>query len=462
MTDRRRRRETALGAPLQVWAGVECSHLTIGGRTVDQLELTGHDRRPTDLDLIALLGASAVRYPVLWERVAPRGLANADWLQSDSRLERLRELGVRPIVGLLHHGQGPRGMSLRHPYFAEAFASYALAVARRYPWVTEYIPINEPLTTARFGGLYGWWSPYARSDAVFADLLLTQLRAIREAMRQIRTINSEAVLIVNEDVARTFSTPPLASEATFLNERRWLTWDLLFGRVTREHPMHHVLARTPRLVRALADLADNPCPPDILGVDHYVTSDRFLDHRVERYISERHDPLNPAFIDVEASRVRGVPGRSVARAIRDTWRRYRTPLALTEISLAGDARDQVAWWNEAWDAAITARQEGVDLRAVTAWATFGATDWHCLMRRPDNIYAPGVFDASVDPPQPRPVAHAISAAAAASIAAAVSARLASTGLAAPVYSGWWTSSDRFSLTVARGVAPANPESQASP
>ncbi len=58
---------------VDVWAGVECSHLRLGRRTVDQLRLTGHNRRLSDLDLLASLGAKRVRYPVLWERVAPRG-----------------------------------------------------------------------------------------------------------------------------------------------------------------------------------------------------------------------------------------------------------------------------------------------------------------------------------------------------------------------------------------------------
>ena len=49
-----------------VWAGVEPSHLTIGGRRRDQLAETGHAERLEDIDRLAELGASAVRYPVLW------------------------------------------------------------------------------------------------------------------------------------------------------------------------------------------------------------------------------------------------------------------------------------------------------------------------------------------------------------------------------------------------------------
>ena len=46
------------------------------------------------------------------------------------------------------------------------------AVAERYPWVEHYTPVNEPLTTARFSGLYGHWYPHARDDGAFLRALL--------------------------------------------------------------------------------------------------------------------------------------------------------------------------------------------------------------------------------------------------------------------------------------------------
>lgn len=153
---------------LEVWGGLEASVVRVGADIVDQVRLTGHDRRKSDLDAFAALGLKAIRYPVLWERVAPGALADADWRWCDERLGRLRELGVRPIVGLLHHGHGPLHTNLLASDFPEKFAAYAAAVAARYPWVDAYTPINEPLTTARFCGLYGVWQPHARDRRVFA------------------------------------------------------------------------------------------------------------------------------------------------------------------------------------------------------------------------------------------------------------------------------------------------------
>ena len=422
-------RPVGTGRP-EVWAGFECARVRVGRRVADQLELTGHHSRLEDIELLERLGVGAVRYPLLWERIAPRGVARIDWTWPDERLAALRRAGIRPIVGLLHHGGGPRGVSLLHPSFAAAFARYAAAIARRYPWVDAYIPINEPLTTARFAGLYGYWHPHLTSEHALAEILLAQCLAIRAAIRAIREVNPAARLIVNEDVGRTFGTPPMRDFAETLNARRWLTWDLLVGRVTPDHPLASALAVSARTEAALASLVDDPQQPDILGVDHYVTSDRFLDHRVAAYPPDVH-PLDPraTWVDVEAVRVAGVPAAGVRAAIEDTWRRYRLPIALTEVALAGPADEQVAWWNESWATSLDARRAGIDLRAVTAWAVTGATDWHTLMRRSEGVYEPGCFDIRQSPPLERPLAHAVRA----SVRGRVLPQV-------PV--GWWRRPDR--------------------
>ena len=76
------------------------------------------------------MGIQAIRYPVLWERIAPNGLTNSDWSWADVRLGKLQELGIRPIVGLVHHGSGPRYTSLVDPEFPEKLAEVARAIDR--------------------------------------------------------------------------------------------------------------------------------------------------------------------------------------------------------------------------------------------------------------------------------------------------------------------------------------------
>src|SRR4051794_13992203 len=168
-------------APLELWAGFECTLNRVGDSQHDQLELTGHYGRLHDLDRLAELGVRTVRYPILWERIANGQPNGAPWEWTDVRMRHLRELGIEPIVGLVHHGSGPIGTNLLDDGFAEGLAAFARQVAERYPWVTRYTPVNEPLTTARFSALYGVWYPHAQSAPLFLRATLNQVRATRLA-----------------------------------------------------------------------------------------------------------------------------------------------------------------------------------------------------------------------------------------------------------------------------------------
>jgi dTDP-4-dehydrorhamnose reductase len=393
---------------LELWAGIECTVNRVGDCYFDQLERNGHAARSTDLDLIAALGVRAVRYPVLWERTAPDRLEQADWSWAEARLHRLRELGIKPIVGLLHHGSGPRHTSLIDPTFVTEFTRYATAVAERFEWLEDYTPINEPLTTARFSGLYGHWYPHAADALTFARALLAQCRATVLAMRAIRAVNPAARLVQTEDLGKTFSTPRLAYQAEFENERRWLTFDLLSGRVNGVHPMWSYLRWVGVGEDDLLWFLDNPCAADIVGVNHYLTSERFLDERLERYPECLHGSNGRhRYADVEAVRV-ATDGTAGPRALlREAWQRYRTPIAVTEAHLGCTREEQLRWFNEIWRAAEGLRDEGVKMRAVTAWALLGSFDWNTLLTRSEGYYEPGAFDLRALNPRPTALANMI-------------------------------------------------------
>ena len=91
---------------IALWGGVECTINRVRDRYFSQLHRSGHVSRIEDLDRLASLGISALRYPVLWEHIAPDGLDKADWAWSDERLVELKRLGIEAIVGLVHHGSG--------------------------------------------------------------------------------------------------------------------------------------------------------------------------------------------------------------------------------------------------------------------------------------------------------------------------------------------------------------------
>ncbi|MBD2358410.1 sugar nucleotide-binding protein [Tolypothrix sp. FACHB-123] len=379
--------------PLEVWAGVECTVNRVGDEYFDQLERNGHATRLDDLDLFAELGIQAIRYPVLWERIAPNGLENADWSWADERLERLRELGIRPIVGLVHHGSGPRDTSLIDPEFPEKLAAFACAVAEHYPWVTYYTPINEPLTTARFSGMYGHWYPHGRDNLTFARALLGQCRAIALSMQAIREVNPDAQLVQTEDLGKIYSTPQLSYQAEFENERRWMSFDLLCGRINSTHSMWDYLLQCGVSEAELEVFLQNPCPPDIIGINHYLTSDRFLDEHLENYPAWTHGGNGrDNYADVEAVRVCAEGLAGPYTLLKETWERYQLPLAVTEVHLSCTREEQLRWLHEVWNAAQELREQGADVRAVTVWALLGSYDWNSLLTRCVGYYESGAFD----------------------------------------------------------------------
>ena len=389
-----------------LWGGVECTINRVGERWFSQLERSGHLERPADLDAFAALGLRALRQPVLWEQVAPDGLATADWTWADRQLRRIRELGMEPIVGLVHHGSGPRGTSLVSPCFADRLAAYAGAVAARYPWVRHYTPINEPLTTARFSGLYGHWYPHGRDGPTFWRALRGQCRASVLAMAAIREVQPAARLVQTDDLGRTWSTPRLACQARFNNELRWLAWDLLCGRVDPKHALWAWLVDGCRADPAdILWFAANPCPPDIVGVNHYVTSERFIDERLERYPPSSHGGNGrDRYADVEAVRVLAAPTGGIGPLLHEAWARYGLPLAVTEVHLHAPREDQLRWLAETWNAACAARRGGVDVQAVTLWALLGSRDWDCLLTRCSDHYEPGAFEVRGDALRPTALA----------------------------------------------------------
>jgi len=399
-----------LGAlpPLELWGGVECSVVRIGDDYRNQLVDTGHASRLKDIDAMAELGIKSVRYPILWETVAPESPGELDFRWHDERLERLRGHGIKVIAGLVHHGSGPRYTNLLDDRFADHLAHYAERVARRYPWIDTWTPVNEPFTTARFACLYGHWYPHKREINATFRATVNQCLSTLRAMRAIRKVIPDAKLLPTEDVGRSFATERLEYQAEHDNGRRWLTFDLLFGRVVEGHQFYRWLRNKAASQEVLDELATGEGRPDIIGFDHYLTSDRYLDDRVDRYPGvEAGSNGRDTYVDVEAVRVaklRRVIGP--AARLRETWERYQTPIAITEVHHGCTREEQVRWLSEMWAAAQAERKRGADIRAVTIWAMFGLMDWRSLLTKREGAYDVGPFDARSDPPRPTLVANA--------------------------------------------------------
>jgi dTDP-4-dehydrorhamnose reductase len=377
---------------MNLWGGIECTLNRVGNRRSDQLAQCGHYARGSDLEKIAALGIKTLRYPLLWERAVTGSPIEFDWRFADERLKLLQQHGITPIAGLVHHGSGPDGVSMFTGQFADGLAAYAGRLAERFPWLDHYTPVNEPLTTARFCGLYGHWYPHACSDRAFTRILLNECRATVLAMRAIRRVNPQAKLVQTDDLGTIYSTGRLAYQAEFENHRRWLAWDLICGLVDHAHPLYRHLRGCGAGDAELAWFRDNPCPPQFIGIDHYVTSDRFLDEDLQRYPRCAWGGNGrDCYADVDAVRVLQRPGTSLGHVVHDAWRRYGIPVALTEVHIGCTEDEQVRWLHDAWTTCAKLAATGVEIRAVTAWALLGSFDWNSLLTRASGHYEAGAF-----------------------------------------------------------------------
>ena len=173
------------------------------------------------------------------------------------------------------------------------------------------------------------------------------------------------------------------------------------------HPLWSYLARA-GLRRELEELASDPCPPDILGLDYYPPSERFLDDRLEPYPARTHTSNGrDSYADLDAVRVlaKGLTGferlaLGGVAAIRLAAGRYRGASRLHARGAAPLAQGDLG-------RRARLRARGVDVRAVTAWALLGSYDWDSLLTRRRGHYETGAFDVRTQQPRPTAVARIV-------------------------------------------------------
>jgi dTDP-4-dehydrorhamnose reductase len=393
---------------LELWGGVECTINRVRDEYFEQLKRSGHIDRFSDFDRFAGLGIKALRHPVLWESIPSYASESERWAWADASLRRLHELNIRPIVGLVHHGSGPRSTDLLDPSFPAKLAVYAEEVATRFPYIQDYTPVNEPLTTARFSALYGHWYPHRRDDNSFCRALLNECRAVVLAMQAIRRVNPAARLIQTDDLGNIHSTPQLAYQAEFENQRRWSSFDLLCGRVDPTHRLWRYFLRAGIESAELEWFLDHPCPPDVIGLNYYLSGERYLDEHLDRYPPHTHGGNGKdRYADVLASRVLKGWSPALEALLCEAWQRYKRPIAITECHNGCTREEQLRWFVEVWGAAQNARQKGAEIVAVTAWSLLGAFDWNHLVTQKNDHYEPGIYDIRSSPPRPTALAGLI-------------------------------------------------------
>jgi dTDP-4-dehydrorhamnose reductase len=390
---------------VEIWGGLECTINRVNDSYFDQLEYAGHYTRDEDIAMIASLGIKTLRYPVLWERHQSEPDTEIDWSCTEMKLNQIRQSGMDVIAGLVHHGSGPRHVNFFDGSFEEGLANYARFVAEKFSWIQYYTPVNEPLTTARFCGLYGHWYPHHCDELSFYRILVSECKATVMAMQAIREINPSAQLIQTDDLGKCYSTPLLRYQAEYENERRWLSYELLCGTLTPDHLMWKRLVTVGIKPEELYYFQANHCKPAIAGFNYYITSERYLDEDMYKYDRQFHGGNGiHTYSDIEVVRVQIAEENGPKLLIREAWERLGLPIAITECHLYSTRDEQMRWFHQMLETAAALKNEGVDVRAVTAWAMLGLYGWNRLVTQPWGEYEAGIFNVCGE--QVRPTALA--------------------------------------------------------
>jgi len=340
---------------------------------VDVAETTEHIQRWSE-DLAMLYGAGVrrLRYPIRWHRVE-REPGVHDWRETDAILGRMQELGMRPVVDLVHHTSYPRWLErgFAEPGFRDAYMRYVEAFAERYPWVPDYTLFNEPFSTLFLCSHEGLWPPYTKGLQSFIAMVRNVLPAVAEASRMYRDLLPDGRHVWIDACERHTSAGPAGDVfVEVANDRRFFVIDTFLG--------HALDARRPfleRVVRAGGeDLFDiEPGHIDVLGLDYYA-------HCQWSFHSEHRG---------------SVPTPSpppLHELIEEYADRYGRPCMLSETNIRGYASDRASWLRYTLEQCEIAQTRGVEIDGYCWFPSIDSCDWDSLLYRCEgNVDPVGVW-----------------------------------------------------------------------
>ncbi|AIE84273.1 family 1 glycosylhydrolase [Fimbriimonas ginsengisoli] len=308
---------------------------------IDQVEATEHDRRvDEDYAAAAALGLQTVREGVRWP-VVDRG-RRLDYSTLDVMVDAANRHGIEPIWDLFHYGY-PHDEDPFSDRFAERFASYCQAVARRVKarmagphWFT---PVNEPSYFAWAAGDANLFAPHCAGRSY--ELKVKLVRAAIQGIDAIRGEIPDARILNVDPICRVVpprDRPDLADEANGFNEHVvFQAFDMLGGRL---HP----------------ELGGSPAHLGTIGINYYWTN-QWVHGRPEITLAESDERCWP-----------------LRDLIRWVWHRYGHDVVVSETS---HSQSNKAWWTASVaEEAAACLREGIPLRGVCLYPVLGMPEWH--------------------------------------------------------------------------------------
>ena len=352
-----------------IWAvGVEDTFIpqvhVATGRVLDEYELTQHYRFwREDIDRIASLGVSHVRYGIPWYRVNPAP-GEYDWSWTDRVVPYLvQDARLEPTIDLMHYGC-PLWLERQfiHPDYPRRVAEYAAAFAERYRGLVRWFtPLNEPIINAWYCGRSGVWPPYLRGQRCYVRVLMALVEGIAETTRALRAAVPDLTVVHVEACSLpTAAEGRLRSLVDLRRSRYLLPADLLLGRVDDAHPLHGWLLEHGARPRDLERFHERPERFDIFGVNFYPHLSRY---------QVTDGPGGAALRRAYAT------AADMARVLADYQRHYGVPVMVTETSDRGPVWRRARWMDAALEGVRMAVADGIPVAGFTWFPVFSLVTW---------------------------------------------------------------------------------------
>lgn len=358
--------------------GIENSSPTIqnGRKRIDEMEICDHYRRwREDFDLTQDLGVKTLRYGVPLH-MTWLGPDRYDWNFADLTFGDLEKRGVIPITDLCHFGVPDWIGNFQNPDFPELFACYARAFAERFPAVQLYTPVNEMFVCATYSAAYGWWNEQLTTDRGFVTALKHIVKANVLAMHAILAVRPDAIFIQSESTEYFHAENPASLDhAERLNERRFLSLDLNYGRRVNSDMFRFLM--------------DNG-----MSVDEY---DFFMREHLKSHCIMGNDYYwrNEHTVTKDGKTASSGEIFGYNEITRQYYERYGLPVMHTETNTSeGPCCDEaVRWLRKEWANVLRVRNSGVPIVGFTWYSLIDQIDWDIALREARGRVNPlGLYD----------------------------------------------------------------------
>ena len=369
--------------------GIECSYPTIhqGKTRRDQLRECDHYIRwKEDLHLVKEMGLRVLRYGLPYYSIH-KGPGRYDWSFADEVMQEIKKLRITPILDLMHFGVPDWIGNFQNPDLPLLFAKYAAAVAKRYPWVRFYTPVNEIFISARMSGRDGYWNEQLKTDRGFVTALKNLVAASILATHQIARHRSDCIIVQSEsaEYIHEATTRP-SREVTLMNKLRFLALDLLYGHTPDSDVCMYLTDNGMTRKEYEWFISGEPPGYHVMGNDYY--------------------GRNEVVILPDKTSISSMDILGWYHITKDYYQRYHKPVMHTETNVF-DPEQAVLWLWKQWINVLEIRKEGVPVLGFTWYSLIDQVDWDTgLAVQQGHVNACGLYDLDR---KPRPVAAAYKA-----------------------------------------------------